>query len=64
MTANLHDWRTFAADLVSRQVAVIVAVDTPSIQAARAVSTTIPIVFGFVADPMKNGFVASLNRPR
>ena len=42
---------------------MIVAVDTPSIRAAKAVSTTIPIVFFLVGDPVKNGFVASLNRP-
>jgi putative ABC transport system substrate-binding protein len=52
-----------ASDLVSRQAAVIVAVGAPSIRAAKIVSTTIPIVFSLVDNPVKAGFVASLNRP-
>src|SRR5262245_11466387 len=52
-----------AADLVSRQVAVIVALDSPSIRAVKAASTTVPVVFMFVGDPVNNGFVLSLNRP-
>jgi len=52
-----------ASDLVSRQAAVIVAVGAPSIRAAKVVSTTIPIVFSLVDNPVKAGFVASLNRP-
>jgi len=58
---RLPEW---AGDLVDRGAAVLVASGSlPAILAAKAATTTIPIVFGFGADPIEAGLVSSLDHP-
>ena len=59
---QLDQLPAMATDLVRRQAAVIV-VSGPSLAAAKAATSTIPIVFVTGADPVEDGYITSLNRP-
>jgi putative ABC transport system substrate-binding protein len=52
-----------AEELVKLKVDVIFAYGTPAASAAKKATSTIPLVFGVVSDPLAAGLVASLNRP-
>jgi putative ABC transport system substrate-binding protein len=62
--SGLYDqMQTLAAGLVARRVDVIVSVGPPSLRAAVAATSTIPIVFVTGSDPVRDGLVASVSRP-
>ena len=60
---NAERLKEFAADLVRQHVDVIVTIGTPAGFAAKQATSTIPIVFGAISDPVGVGLVTSLARP-
>jgi putative ABC transport system substrate-binding protein len=60
---NSERLKEFAAQLARQNVDVIVTIGTPAAFAAKQATSTIPIVFGAISDPVGVGLVASLARP-
>ena len=60
---NVERLPALAGELVQLKLDVIVAASTPAARAARQATTTIPIVAIAMGDPVRDGLVASLNRP-
>jgi ABC-type uncharacterized transport system substrate-binding protein len=60
---QLDRFPALAADLVRRQVAVLVTTSLDGARAAKQATSTIPIVFSVGGDPVEGGLVTSLNRP-
>ena len=60
---QLDRFPAFAAELVRRQVAVLMTTSPAGALAAKQATTTIPIVFSVGDDPIKSGIVDSLHRP-
>jgi putative ABC transport system substrate-binding protein len=54
---------SFAADLLSRPLALLVAAGDPAALAAKAATSSVPVVFLVGGDPMQEGLVTSMNRP-
>src|SRR5258708_10128420 len=55
--------QTVVTDLVARRVDVIVSIGPPSLRAASAATSTIPVVFVVGSDPVRDGLVSSMSRP-
>lgn len=62
-TGEYDQMQTFAADLVGRNVDVILTSGPPSLRAASAATSTIPVVFVVGSDPVGDGLVGSMSRP-
>src|SRR5262245_34116687 len=61
--ADLNRVKTYAAELVKLAPDVLLANSTPVLTALRQVTTSIPIVFAVVNDPVGQGLISSLARP-
>src|SRR5712691_10637267 len=55
--------RTYAAQLIGLMPDVILAVTTLNLEVVRQATSTIPVIFVQVSDPVEQGFVASLRKP-